>query len=54
MTKSIIISTESAKWTDGYLLKLAPMFPELTFQAAYSLEDSMKLAPEAHVFIGEP
>lgn len=52
MTKSIIISTESAKWTDGYLLKLAPMFPELTFQAAYSLEDSMKLAPETHVFIG--
>ena len=52
MTKSVIISTESAKWTDGYILKLAPMFPELTFKAAYTLEGSMKLAPEANVFIG--
>ena len=52
MTKSIIVRHEIAELTDNYLLKLTPMFPEIEFHAAYSLEDAMDLAPEAHAFIG--
>jgi D-2-hydroxyacid dehydrogenase (NADP+) len=52
MTKSIIVRHEIAELTDNYLLKLTPMFPEIQFHGAYSLEDAMSLAPKAHVFIG--
>ena len=52
MTKSIIVRHEIAELTDNYLLKLTPMFPEIQFHGAYSLEDAMGLAPEAHAFIG--
>ena len=52
MTKSIIVRHEIAELTDNYLLKLTPMFPEIEFRAAYSLEHAMNLAPEAHAFIG--
>jgi len=52
MTKSIIVRHEIAEWTDDYLLKLSPMFPEIIFHAAYSVKDAMALAAEANVFMG--
>ena len=52
MTKSIIVRHEIAEWTNDYLLKLSPMFPEIIFHAAYSVKDAMALAAEANVFMG--
>ena len=52
MSKTIIIRHENAAWTDDYVAKLAPLFPNLDFQPAYSLDDMMSFAPEAQVVIG--
>jgi len=52
MTKTVIIKHEFSEWSDQYVEALTPMFPDLDFRAAYSMDEAMAYAPETNVIIG--
>ncbi|MBX2839490.1 MAG: hypothetical protein KTR35_21725, partial [Gammaproteobacteria bacterium] len=52
MTTNVIIRHETTEWNELYIDTLSPLFPELTFHAAHTLDDAMKLAAQTQVIIG--
>jgi len=52
MKKKVIIKQEFSEWSDQYVTKLTPMFPELEFRAAHTMDEAMAHAPDTNVIIG--
>ncbi len=52
MTKTIIVRHERPEWTRDYVERLTPMFPQLSFRPAWTLDEAMAMAPEAEAIMG--
>lgn len=52
MSKTILIRHERPDWSEDYAARLGALFPAFDFRAAATVEDAMRIAPEAHAFIG--